>query len=430
MTHGGNGTHGRPWGMALGVVATAVVVALLAWVGWTYWSADRALGRREVDQIRDRGTADAAESNEPVDVLVVGSDTREGLSAEQRAELNTGSFDTERTDTILWVQLREDGVSLLSFPRDLRVEGPSGEPTKINRLTALGGPDALVGAVEGLLGEELEHYVELAIPSFLEIVEAAGGVEICLDEPLHDRKSGASFTAGCHHMDGPDALAYVRSRSGRRADFARVERQQRFLSALAERATSLSVLANPLRVRGLATSLADGLTVDEDLGVSRMVELATALREAIDGGLHTYTLPAYADASNGIAYVRPYGPGVTAVASYVRVGQPLPPRPSAETRAEIPIDIWSAGAPEEAARIESVLYFGGYEPSVGAGADGLTLPRETTVYAGDDAAEAAETVAVLLGADVRPLPSAASAGDEALVVHVGAAGRGGWPAGR
>ncbi|MBW3659749.1 MAG: LCP family protein [Actinobacteria bacterium] len=385
------------------VVVAAVVALALAWVGWTWWSAERALDQQEVGSIDDRGTedAEAAAFDEVLDVLVVGSDDRSDLTEEQRRELHTGTFDGARTDTILWVQLRGDGVSIVSFPRDLLVRTVDDGNMRINQVLEVGGPDALAGVVEGILGAELDHYVEVSISSFLEIVDAAGGVEICLDEELRDRKSGADFDAGCHDMDGVDALAYVRSRQGDRSDFARVERQQIFLTALADKATSLSVLANPVRLRSLATTVAEGLTVDDGLGVPRMVDLARAMQGVLDEGLDSFTLPAYPMEVDGIPYVVPYEPGVAELSGRIARGEELPDRPTQEERDELDVRIVAGASSAEASRVESVLYFAGYSPAVGGTAE---EPVRTTVHAGAGAGDAAEAIAAVLGARLSSSP--------------------------
>jgi LCP family protein required for cell wall assembly len=411
-----------PWPRVAAVIAGILGVAVL-WLAWTWWSTHRALDQQQVEGISQRddagGEADGGDGLGGVlNVLLVGSDDRSDLSEEERRRLHTGTFDGARTDTILWVQLREDGVSLLSFPRDLRVIGPDGDGHRINRILELGGADALVGVVEAILGADLDHYVEVSISSFLDIVDAAGGVELCLDEPLVDRKSGADFEAGCHRMDGVDALAYVRSRRGERADFARVERQQRFLSALAGRATSLGVLGNPVRLRAVATTVADGLTVDDQLSVARMLEIGNALREVLGAeGLDAYTLPAYPAAIGGVEYVVPYDPGVSEIADRLRNGEPLPPRPSMERREELTVLLRSSGSRDEAVAVESVLFYAGYEPEPDGGAGDLQRLR-TTVYA-DGADEEAAAIAAVLGAEVGMLADDVELDDDTVLVVTG-----------
>lgn len=411
-----------------GLAAAAVLVGVAG--VWVWRSTDAALDRERVDRITDRGTKSAAGGDGSVDgtlnVLVVGSDSRDGLDADQRAELSTGDFNGERTDTILLAQVRSDGVSIVSFPRDLHVEVPDHGTGRINAALEVGGPNALVGAVEDLVGIEIDHYVEVAIPSFLEIVEAANGVELCLDEPLRDRRSGADFDEGCHRMDGPDALAYVRSRIGSRGDFDRVERQQRFLVALADRATSLGVLANPVRLQELATTVAGGLTVDDGLTIGRMVELGQAMRDVLEGGIDSSTVPAYAATIDGIELVVPYDPGVEELRRQLSQREPLPPRPDQEVREATSVLVFGTGDPQEAARVESVLFYGGWSPEAGGSAPaGLTEDAEdtsSTVYAigGDPAL--AEAVAGLLGAEVGEVPEGEDVGGVADVVVVVGAG--------
>lgn len=395
----------------------SVLVAGTAWAAWTWWSARDALDQVSLDRITQRQSPvpGEPEARGVLNFLLVGSDDREGLSEEERQRLHTGDFAGQQTDTILLVQVRQDDVSVLSFPRDLRVDLPGGETGKINAVRALGGPNALVGTVEDILGIDVDHYVEVSILSFLRIVDAAGGVRICLDEPLRDRKSGADFPAGCHRMDGAEALSYVRSRTGVRADFTRMERQQRFVSALADRTTSLGVLANPVRVRDLATRVAEGLTVDDDLDVSRMVQLATRFDDALEQGLDTATLPTYAEEIDGVDYVVAYEPGVAEVSRRLADGGPLPGEGLDVDRGEVTVLLWSGNAPGEAGRVEGVLHLAGWDLSVGgAGPDGIDEDA-TTVYTVDDR-DLAQAVAGMLGADLEDLPSDVSVPEGSDVV--------------
>lgn len=392
------------WYAAVGV--GLALLAAIAWGAWVWWSAERAIERESLSSIDEReegGDGESSDTPDVLNVLVVGSDSRESLSEEQRERLHTGMFEGEQTDTILLVQTTPEGQSILSFPRDLKVQFGTDEPMKINAVLAEHGRDRLVRLVEEALGLQVDHYMEVAIPSFLEIVDAAGGVEICLDEPLRDRKSGADFTAGCHEMDGAEALSYVRSREGARSDYARVERQQRFLRALSDKATSMSVLSNPLRLRDLVSSVSDGLTVDRDLTVRRMVDLATGLRSRLDEGLETTALPTYPSEENGIAYVVAYQPGVREVAQSLRAASPLPPSPPTDELEDVDVGILSDGAPDEAARVESVLYFGGFLPEV-MGASPVEV-SETTVFHAPGSEREAEWVAGMLGADIDEVPS-------------------------
>lgn len=397
----------------------AVLVATVAWGGYVWWSAERSLDRESLGAIDDRdgdGVEDAELSTEVLNVLVVGSDSREGLTERERERLHTGMFEGEQTDTILLVQTTPDGQSIVSFPRDLKVQVGTEPPQKINGVLTHHGRDVLVQVVEQAVGVQIDHYMEIAIPSFLDIVDAAGGVEICLDEPLVDEKSGADFGAGCQDMDGAEALSYVRSREGTRSDYARVERQQAFLRALADKVTSLGVLSNPLRLRGVVTSVSDGLTVDRDLTARRMIDLATSLRSRLQQGLETMALPSYPSEEDGVAYVIAYPPGVDELATALRTAGSLPPRPSPDQLSDVALGIVSSGAPEEASTIESVLFFAGFDPAV-MGASPIEV-EVTTVFHAPGSEDEAEWVAGVLGATVEepPLDMELPEGVEVLVV--------------
>lgn len=345
--------------------------------------------------------------------LVVGSDDRDPLTEEERRDLTTGGdFGPPRTDVILVVQLRPstDEVTIASIPRDLLVE-IDGRRLKINELVAEGGPDLLVRAVEDLAGFDLEHYVEVSIPAFLTVVDAVGGVELCLDAPLADPKSGADLPAGCQRLDGRDALAYVRSRRGRRGDFERIARQQRFLTALADQVTSTRTLVDVPRLMRIASRASGSITADEGLQLTDLRDLALALRELGSDDVAVATLPAVT-VDGGLA---PYRPGAEALFAELAEGAPLTDRGTRDDRAAADVVVWSAGAPAEATRVEGLLYFMGYEPRAGL-APSTVRPERTIVYdvAGDG--RVAGWIGATLGAEVAPFPADVTAPSRADAV--------------
>jgi hypothetical protein len=197
-------------------------------------------------------------------------------------------------------------------------------PARSTASGAATAPNGLVGAAEDVLGLELDHYVEVAIPSFLEIVDAPAASSSAATPPCEtpslaptSRRDATRWTAST-----PSPTC---GRDRARADFARVERQQRFLSALADRAASLPMLANPVRLRDLATSVADGLVVDDDLDIARMADLAASLSELLDSGIDAYTLPAYARTLDDAASMVAHRPGVQALGERLTTGRPSRP---------------------------------------------------------------------------------------------------------
>lgn len=240
------------------LLVTIVAVVALFLVGLAGWAT------LQLDTEPVRGLASPS-WGEPTNVLIVGSDSREGMSREEQLELSTGSQGGDLADTIIVLSTQGSRSALLAFPRDLFVERCDGSSGRINAAVNIDGPSCLVETVSAVSGLEIHHYLETRFLGFVDIVEAIGGVEMCLDDPISDRKAGIDLPAGCQVLDGPDALGYVRVR-GIDDDFGRMARQQEFLGALAGEATSPSTLLNPVRLARLADSAPRALTASDSVG--------------------------------------------------------------------------------------------------------------------------------------------------------------------
>jgi LCP family protein required for cell wall assembly len=224
--------------------------------------------------------------------LLVGSDSRQGLTVEQQEALATGG-DTGngRTDTILLVHLPAFGsgtpTTMVSIPRDSYVPIPGYGRDKINSAFAMGGAPLLAQTVEQATGLRIHHYAEIGFSGFAVLVDAVGGVTVCPDEPIDDPLAGIALRAGCQKLGGGDALGYVRSRATPRADLDRMVDQRQFMSALLHRATSPVTWLNPWRWYSVPRAAADALTVDHDDHVWDLARLAWALH----GSSVTLTVP-------------------------------------------------------------------------------------------------------------------------------------------
>ncbi|MEV0296642.1 LCP family protein [Nocardia sp. NPDC050710] len=212
--------------------------------------------------------------------LLVGSDGRGGLTAEQERELATGGeVGPERTDTIILVHVPKSGDStLVSLPRDSYVSIPGHGKDKLNAAFALGGPQLLVQTVETVTGLRIDHYAQIGFAGFAGIVDALGGIDVCLPKPIDDPLAGINLQAGCQKLNGPEALGFVRSRATALADIDRMNNQRLFMAALLKKATSGATLANPFKLWPLATDTVDSLKVDEDDHLWDLGRLGWALR--------------------------------------------------------------------------------------------------------------------------------------------------------
>ena len=224
--------------------------------------------------------------------LLVGSDSRQGLTAEQQQDLSTGD-DTGagRTDTILLVHVPSFGSSspttMVSIPRDSYVPIPAHGKDKINSAFAMGGATLLTQTVEQATGLRLDHYVEIGFSGFAPLVDALGGVTVCPTAPVNDPLAGIDLPAGCQQLEGRAALGYVRSRDTPRADLDRMVNQRQFMSALLHRASSPAVWLNPFRWYSVPRAAADALTVDQGGHVWDLAQLAWALH----GSTMSVTVP-------------------------------------------------------------------------------------------------------------------------------------------
>lgn len=214
--------------------------------------------------------------------LLVGSDSRAGLTPEQQAELSTGGdLGSGRTDTVLLVHIpgllsRQPPV-VVSIPRDSYVAIPGWGMDKLNAAFAEGGPELLTTTVEQATGLRLDHYAEVGFSGFGSVVDALGGVRMCLPEPIIDPLAGIDLPAGCQNLGGTAALGFVRSRATDRADLDRMVHQREFVSAMLDRAVTPAVWANPWRWYALPRSLAGAVFVDQHTHVWDLARLGWAL---------------------------------------------------------------------------------------------------------------------------------------------------------
>jgi len=214
--------------------------------------------------------------------LLVGSDSRQGLTAEQQKDLATGGdIGSSRTDTILLVHVPGLGsstrVTVVSIPRDSYVPIPGHGSDKINAAFAMGGAPMLTQTVEQATGLRLDHYAEIGFSGFAGLVDALGGVTVCPAEPISDPLAGIDLPAGCQRLDGRNALGYVRTRDTPRADLDRMVNQRQFMSALLHRAASPAVWLNPWRWYSVPHAAVEALTVNQSDHVWDLARLGWAL---------------------------------------------------------------------------------------------------------------------------------------------------------
>lgn len=307
-------------------VLIVAVLAVFSAIGFIYFIDSK------IEKIPDEelpSLAQEAESGGIRNILIVGSDSREGLDD----LTNFGDFSGSRTDVIMVAHLVPgDGAQLLSLPRDLKVQIPGEGTNRINAAFVFGGPDLLVQTIQNNLGIPIHHYVEINFAGFANVVNALGGITKTFDHPARDTKSGLNVDAGTQKMDGMTALAYARSRHYQElingswqsvdgSDIGRTHRQQEVLLLMFDQATSKSAAFN---LPGFASTLAEQIKADEGFTVQVMVDLGRTALGLSSSEIETRTLPVKNQTEDGRAYVVPIEPDATAVVDAFLAGEPFP----------------------------------------------------------------------------------------------------------
>lgn len=281
----GRGRRRRRWPKILLTVIIIIVVLIAALLVWLDLSMNRTNALEDYSGRPD----DTPGTN----WLMVGTDSRKGLDKAQRDKLATGKAAGQRTDTMMLLHIPESGdkPTLVSLPRDSWVPVPGHGHNKLNASFSIGGPQLLVRTIENVTGIHLDHYMEINFAGFVDVVDAVGGVEMCVKHHLKDPKAGLNLKRGCHNLDGKDALGYVRTRHFANGDLERVKHQRQFVSALMHKATSPATLINPFRSIPLAINGSKAITVDDGDHLWNMLPLANALGGMSSGELITTSVP-------------------------------------------------------------------------------------------------------------------------------------------
>ncbi|HEY3811159.1 MAG TPA: LCP family protein [Acidimicrobiales bacterium] len=306
-------TRARRWPRRTLIGANVLVALILVGAISSYGYVKWRLGQIHTTKL----SALAAQSGGlPFTLLVVGSDSRAGLSGPDAQLLGgpAGQTPGQRSDTIILVRVvpKTRQLMLLSIPRDLWGPIPGQASNRINSAFDT-GPNLLIQTIESDLNVPINHYVEVNFNSFKEISDAVGGVNFYFPTPVRDLYSDLSIpAAGCYSLTGDQALEFVRSRHYEYyldgswhqeglSDLARIQRQQAFIKKMLKKATG--EFTNPLALNSIIGGVTRNLTVDSGFGSSLMISLATTFRAADVAAIPNLTLPTYGYVTAGGADV-------------------------------------------------------------------------------------------------------------------------------
>ncbi|RAS68434.1 LytR family transcriptional attenuator [Lentzea atacamensis] len=301
----------------IGAIAAAAVVFASTGIGWAAMKwADSKIPKIDALGGNSQAVQQAEKQLGDENFLLVGSDTRAGAKPED----NVGTQAKEggaRSDVIMLAHIPADRkrMVVVSLPRDVRVDRPAcrswnpdngqyGGPlapakeVMANSVYNDGGPECVVNLMTQLSGLKINHFVSIDFVGFREMSTAIGGVEICTPTAIKDGELGVVIDKpGKHLLKGDQALQYVRARyvqGDDASDFARIKRQQQFLSAMLRQALSNEVLLSPTKLNNFINALTK-TTVGDNIDVASLLELANSLQSLDAGRVSFVTMPHWTD---------------------------------------------------------------------------------------------------------------------------------------
>lgn len=321
-----------PWVVAVVLLGILGIAAIAVWSAYQKLDSNIAT----IDPTNGLGDVRPAKENEAINVLAIGSDTREGANSV------VGGDSPGLADTTMVMHLSADNTwaAGVSIPRDSMVQmpdcvGPNGNivPGALRQFNAaypIGGPVCVQRTVESLTGLRIDHFVVVDFVGFVDMVDAVGGVTVYIPEPISDPNSKIYFKAGCQTLDGKKALDYVRVRHGvgNGSDTGRIERQQAFLTSLIQKVTSSGVLFNPIELYDFLDAVTKSVTTDTGIGSIRsMASIAVRVRAIGLDSIEFTTVPfeVYPPNPNRVQWAQPEADEMWAA---LRADEPLTPKPS------------------------------------------------------------------------------------------------------
>lgn len=302
------------------ILATAIVLAMVAGLGTIYLYRHFKGNMNVVDPwshivIKEPAKKVILNANtQPMNILVMGTDTRECAGC--NVDKHTGD---NHSDTTILLHVGRDGKFAygISVPRDSMVNRPDCQSSDGGSIPAatyqmwneafqLGGPACTIAQFESLTGVKVDDFVAVNFAGFKDMVDAIGGVEVCLPQPIKDPLAQLDLPAGVQTIKGQEALGYVRERHavGDGSDLGRIKRQQAFIASMINKVMSGPVLTNPVKLVSFLNAATNSLTVDPGLDSPlKMANIAWGLRNIGLGHIKFVTVPLLPDPQNPTARV-------------------------------------------------------------------------------------------------------------------------------
>ncbi|GHH68414.1 hypothetical protein GCM10017673_17080 [Streptosporangium violaceochromogenes] len=433
---GSGGTRRMSVGAWVSIALTGVMVVGTLTGYKFYRDIEGNIAREDVE---DKLGANRPPETGALNVLVVGSDSRDGAGNKRYGQHMQGQG--ERTDTIILLHIspNRDKATLISFPRDSMVQAPEcqnprtravipGGIRQINSTFNDGGIVCTWKTIESLTQIHINHFVKVDFSGFKGIVDALGGIEICLPKDVMDKKAKLDLKRGKHTVMGETALAYVRARYqlGDGSDISRIKRQQVFITQVMKKATSSALLTDVGKLTGFLEAATSSVTMDRNLTTARLLEIAQSAKSLTAKGLKSVTVPwkPYAPDPARVEWLQPQANQLfSAIRSDIEVQPSATPKPTStgkETAPPKPVIkpsqvriqvINGTSVPGRAGEVAEALTAQGFTV-VGVGnarlPSGADQPKTKVLYSrrAENGADYAQPVAAKLLHDEKIVPAA------------------------
>ena len=303
---GGRSRGRRPsWRAMLGAAAIIATFAVVATSLVAYAKYRGVVGSIHREKVTAAMLGKRPPLTAGLNILVIGSDSRQGLGAKFGADVLGARSDTSM---LLHIAPGHTRADIISFPRDSMVPvlacaddkqghpGQSAQPGELERLNSTfsaGGAPCLWKTLEQETGIRIQHFVEVNFAGFQSIVNDVGGVPVCLPFAINNPQSRLRLAAGKHVVSGAQALAFVRLREnvGEGSDTQRIQRQQYFLAAVMQKLKSTNLLSQPSRIFNVVRDVAKSLTTDSGLDLSTMLRIANSMKSLSSSSVQLVTVP-------------------------------------------------------------------------------------------------------------------------------------------
>ena len=347
----------------LAVIGSSLLALVLALAVTGYVRLNGNITRLDISQALGtaRPTPTVTGEQSATNILLIGSDQRVGLDSAQYGKDTVEGGPHSDTNMLVHVSADRSWAMVVSIPRDSMVESPQDctdpksavdEVRQWNQNFNQGGPACVIRALEANTRVFVNHFAVVNFNGFRDMVDALGGVDVCLKEPVKDADSQFELAAGRHHVDGTTALGYVRVRKsvGDGSDLGRIKRQQAFMSSVIQEATQSSLLLRPDKLYAFLSAATASLTTDSAFGIGDMRSLASALAGIGLDKIEFYTVPTeeYAPDRNRVQWTSGADQLWTAMRDDVRPGTkpgtsatptPTPTTPLTVTPTLIDVDV-------------------------------------------------------------------------------------------